>query len=76
MKDGEKILGGGERKVIYTVERRCEFGGGSMESHYEARSYERRTPTGVLVGGKLLKKCKTKQQARDYFARKGVEYEE
>lgn len=45
--------------MIYTLERRCEFGNGSMESHYEARSYERRSPIGVLVGGKILKKCKT-----------------
>lgn len=58
--------------MIYTIEKRCEFGAGTMESHYEVRSYERRSPIGVLVGGKTLKKTKTKSQAMDYCGKKGL----
>lgn len=46
--------------MIYTIERRCEFGGGEMKSHYEVRSYERRTKIGVLVDGRTLKRAKRK----------------
>nr|DAV20540.1 MAG TPA: hypothetical protein [Caudoviricetes sp.] len=62
--------------MIYTIERRCAFGYGSMESWYECRSYERRTPIGVLVGGKCLKKSKKKSDCKDYFGKKGLQYEE
>ena len=61
--------------MIYTIERRSVFDGGTMESHYEVRQYERRTAIGVLVGGKTLKVCKTKTQAKDYCGRKGINYE-
>ena len=60
-----------KQRVIYTIERRSEFGGGTMESHYEVRQYERRTPIGVLIGGKMLKKAKKKQEAEQYCARRG-----
>ena len=62
--------------MIYTIERRCEFGGGTMQAHYEVRSYERRTKIGVLVGGRTLKRAKTKAEAKDYCGRKGIAYEE
>lgn len=62
--------------MIYTIERRCVFGAGTMESHYEVRQYERRTTIGVLVGGKTLKECKTKAQAKDYCRKKGIKIEE
>lgn len=62
--------------MIYTIERRCEFGGGEMKSHYEVRSYERRTKIGVLVDGRTLKRAKTKAEAKDYCGRNGIAYEE
>lgn len=62
--------------MIYTIERRSEFGGGTMESHYEVRQYKRRTPIGVLVGGKTLKKTKKKQEAEQYCSRRGYKIEE
>lgn len=62
--------------MIYTIERRCEFGGGTMQAHYEVRRYERRTKIGILVDGKTLKKTKTKADAKDYCGRKGIAYEE
>ena len=61
--------------MIYTIERRSVFYGGTMERHYEVRQYERRTAIGVLVNGKTLKVCKTKTQAKDYCGRKGINYE-
>lgn len=62
--------------MIYTIEKRSIFDGGIMESHYEVHQYERRTKIGVLVGGKTLKKCKTKTEAKDYCGKKGLQYEE
>lgn len=62
--------------MIYTIERRCEVGGGTMQAHYEVRSYERRTKIGVLVDGKTLKMAKTKAEAKDYCRRNGIAYEE
>lgn len=62
--------------MIYTIERRNVFEAGTMESHYEVRQYERRTAIGVLVGGKTLKKCKTKTDAKDYCVKKGIKIEE
>lgn len=58
--------------MIFTIEKRSEFSGGTMVSHYEVRSYERRTSIGVLVGVKTFKKAKTKSEAMDYFGMKGV----
>ena len=58
--------------MIYTIEKRFSFGYGEMESWWEARSYERRTPIGVLVGGKCLKKSKKKSDCCDYFGRNNI----
>ena len=62
--------------MLYTIEKRSAFGGGSIETHYEVRSYERETAIGVLVGGKTLKVAKTKAEAKNYCGRKGIPYEE
>ena len=66
----------GEIKMIYTIEKRSVFGGGTIENHYEVRCYERRTAIGALVGGKTLKKAKTKAEAMNYCGRKGILFEE
>lgn len=62
--------------MIYTIEKRNSFDGAQMFTRYEVRQYERRTAIGVLVGGKTLKVCKTKTQAKDYCGKKGIKYEE
>ena len=49
--------------MIYTIERRHVFGGGTMETHYEVFQYTHRTPIGVLAGGKSLRKFKRKIDA-------------
>ena len=41
--------------MIYTLEKRHEFGSGTMTTHYEVRSYTHRTPIGVLANGTTLK---------------------
>ncbi len=61
--------------MIYTLEKRYEFGGGTMEKHYEVCSYERRTPMGVLVGGKTLKSAKDMKKINTYLRKTGLQVE-
>ena len=42
--------------MIYTLEKRHEFGNGTMTTHWEVISYTHRTAIGVLMNGKTLKK--------------------
>lgn len=51
--------------MIYTLEKRHEFGYGSMFTHWEVRSYTHITPIGVYAGGKTLKKG-TKKECEKY----------
>lgn len=51
--------------MIYTLEKRHEFGYGTMSTHWEVRSYTHKTPIGVLANGKTLKKG-TKAQCEKY----------
>lgn len=62
--------------MIFTIEKRTVSGGGTVETHYEARRYEGRTAIGILKNGKTLKCFKKKSDARDYFGRKGIVAEE
>lgn len=57
--------------MIYTLEKRHEFGYGTMETHWEVISYTRITKTGVLVGAKTLKKG-NKAQCEKYIRQKGI----
>lgn len=57
--------------MIYTIEKRHEFDGASMFTHYEIRSYTHITPIGVYAGGKTLKSG-TKQQCERYCRIKGI----
>jgi hypothetical protein len=56
--------------MYYTLEKRACFGGGSMESWWEFRSYQRKTAIGVLVGAKILKKG-TKTEVKKYLEKRG-----
>ena len=59
--------------MIYTIERRHEFGYGTMESHYELRAYEGKSEhTGALLGGKALKRAKTKKDILSYCRRANI----
>ena len=62
--------------MIYTVEKRHEFGYGQMFTYYEVRQYEHRSEhTGALIGGKTIRKFKTITAAKDYCGKRGIEYE-
>ena len=59
--------------MIYRIEKRSEFGYGSMETFYVVMSYERRSEhTGALLNGKKLKRAKTLKQAEAYCRRVGI----
>lgn len=60
--------------MIYTIEKRHEFGNGTMSTHYEVRSYTHRTAIGVLAGGKTLK-AGTKAQCEKYIRTKSISVE-
>lgn len=51
--------------MIYTLEKRHEFGYGTMTTHWEVRSYTHRSPIGILMNGKTLKKG-TKVECKKY----------
>lgn len=57
--------------MIYTLEKRHEFGGGTMTTHWEVRSYTHVTKIGVYAGGKTLKSG-TKPQCEKFAGSKGL----
>lgn len=60
--------------MIYSIEKRHEFGNGTMTTHYEVRSYTHKTPIGVLANGTTLKSG-TKKQCEKYIKAKGINAE-
>lgn len=62
--------------MIYTLERRHEFGGGTMETYYGLFCYERRCASGALVNGKLVRRFKRKIDGTKYCDRYGIKLEE
>ena len=61
--------------MIYTIEKRHEFGGGTMTTNYEVRSYTHVTPIGIYANGKTLKRG-TKKQCEKYCRTKEITPEE
>lgn len=61
--------------MIYTMEKRHEFGSGTMSTHYEVRSYTHITPIGIYAGGKTLK-IGTKKQCEAYCRKTNIRLEE
>ena len=57
--------------MIYTLEKRHEFGYGTMNTHWEVISYTHKSNTGVLMNGKTLKKG-TKAQCEKYCRTKNI----
>lgn len=53
--------------MIYKIEKRHEFGGGCMETHYEVMSYTHVTPIGILADGECLKTGKTKKEVTKWL---------
>ena len=57
--------------MIYQLEKRHEFGYGTMSTHWEVRSYTHISGTGALMNGKTLKKG-TKTQCEKYCRTKNI----
>lgn len=57
--------------MIFTLEKRHEFGGGTVETHWEVREYSHRTAIGALANGKTLK-AGTKAQCQKYIRLKSI----
>ena len=60
--------------MIHTLEKRHEFDRGIMSTHWEVRSYTHKSPIGVLMNGKTLKKG-SKAQCEKYLRLKGIAVE-
>lgn len=54
--------------MIYTLEKRHEFGQGTIETYWEVRSYTHISGIGVFMNGKTLKKG-NKVQCEKYCRR-------
>lgn len=57
---------------MYTIERRKISGGGTVETVYEIRTYERIADNGAFIGGKTVKIAKEKKTAERYLCKKGL----
>ena len=57
--------------MIYKLEKRHEFGYGTMETHYEVRCYTHRSDIGVLMNGRTLKKG-SRIQCEKYIKDKNI----
>ena len=57
--------------MIYILEKRHEFGGGTMETHWEVISYTGISKIGILLNGKIMKKG-TRAQCEKYCRIKGI----
>lgn len=63
--------------MIYTLEKRHEFGGGQMSTYYGLFKYEKRIGvSGILTNGKLLRRFKTKNEGLKYCGKHNVALEE
>ena len=58
--------------MIYTLEKRHEFGNGTMTTHWEVRCYTHKTAIGVLANGKTLK-VGSKAQCEKFLRIKNIE---
>ena len=61
--------------MIYTLEKRHEFGNGEMTTYFEVRSYTHRSNIGALMNGKTLKKG-SKKQCETYIRKTGISISE
>ena len=65
----------GCESMIYTIEKRNVCGYGTISTHYEVRGYSHRSPIGILMNGKTLKKG-TKEQCERYCRKCNITIEE
>lgn len=58
--------------MIYTLEKRHEFGGGTMSTYYGLFKYEKRYANGALTNGVLVKRFSEKKDALKYCDRYNI----
>lgn len=62
--------------MICTLEKRHEFGGGTMSTYYGLFKYEKRYANGSLAKGKLVRRFNTRKDGLKYCDRYGITLEE
>ena len=62
--------------MIYTLEKRHEFGGGTMSTYYGLFKYEKRYANGTLANGTLVRRCNKKADGLKYCGRYNITLEE
>lgn len=55
--------------MIYTLEKRHEFGGGTMSTYYGLFKYEKQYTNGVLANGTLVRRFNKKADGLKYCDR-------
>ena len=58
--------------MIITLEKRYEFGSGTMTSYYGLFEYTRRHDNGLPANGKLIKRFDRKADGMKYCRRQGI----
>ena len=58
--------------MIFTLEKRHEFGGGQMTTYYGLFEYAKRYDNGLLANGKLVKRFDRKADGMKYCGRHGI----
>lgn len=61
--------------MIYTIEKRHEFGNGTMSTYYGLFKHEKRYANGILTSETLVKRFATKNAALKYCGRYGIKTE-
>lgn len=61
--------------MVYTIEKRHEFGGGEMSTYYGLFKYEKRYANGILTNGTLVRRFAKKDAALKYCGRYGIKTE-
>lgn len=63
-------------EMLYTLEKRHEFGGGTMSTYYGLFKYEKRYANGILANGKLVRRFTKRADGLKYCDRYGIKLEE
>lgn len=62
--------------MIYTLEKRCEFGYGTMTTYYGLFKHEKRYANGILTPETLVRRFATKEKGLLYCGRYNISLED
>lgn len=65
-----------KKQMIYTLEKRHEFGGGTMSTYWGLFKYEKRYANGTLANGTLVKRFDKKADGSKYCIKHNIALEE